>query len=333
MRNSLGFFIFFAALLSCKTIRVDFTHPVEKIYTLPGPEDMVLDTLEGESRLIISCAARRKSEIKLTGIQFYNLKTSSITTTEILGLPDSIQFNPHGIDIGQYRSEKILWVINHEDDKNRQSVLRFKIGSNQLVFDTIITHKFIISPNDITDGGNGSFYLTNDASSRNSWLELIFKIKGGSILHYSPDNTFELFKRKFAYPNGIVKVNNRLYVSTTRENKIYEIILNERGEFMKDSVKCIVKGTGWDNFSVHGNYLLCTSHSSPMKFVGHVKKSSHKSPCNVYSIHAQGKTKGLVYHSDGDPISAASTAIFWDGYLFICQVFDPFVLKVNLHKY
>lgn len=320
-------------LFSCKAVKVNFTHPSERINTLPGPEDMVLDTLDGFERIIISCASMRKSETFSSGIQFYDFTTSSITTATIIGLPDSIRFRPHGIDIGVYREHKILWVINHEDEKKRQSVLRFIITGSELIFDTMIVHPFIVSPNDICDGGNGSFYLTNDASSRNSMLELIFKIKGGSIVYYDTYGGIQKFKRGFAYPNGIVKLNNNLYVSTTRENKIFSIALDNQGNLIKDSLKVVAKGKGWDNFSVYGNQLLCTSHTHPFKFIKHLKNSKYLSPNNIYSINPRTSNKGLVYHTNGSQISAASTAIFYKNYLYICQVFEPFILKVNLHNY
>lgn len=324
---------FVFTFISCKTVKVNFTHPSERIVTLPGPEDMVLDTLGEDERIIISCASRRKTESFVSGIQFYQFKTESITTAPITGLPDSIRFRPHGMDMGLFRGNKILWVINHEDEKKRQSVLRFIIQGDTLVFDSIITHPFIVSPNDICDGGNGSFYLTNDASSRKSTFELLFKIKGGSVVYFDSNGGFQKFKRGFAYPNGIIKVDHHLYISTTRENKIFSIGLDAEGNLLKDSVILVTKGKGWDNFSRFGDRLLCTSHIQPIKFLGHLKKSSNLSPCRVYSIHPLTKSKGMVYHTDGIDISAASTAIFYKDHLYISQVFDSFILDVNLHNY
>jgi hypothetical protein len=39
-----------------------------------------------------------------------------------------------------------------------------------------------------------------------------------------------------------------------------------------------------------------------------------------------------LYFTDGTQISAGSTALIWEEYLYISQVFDPFILKVHLSK-
>ncbi len=327
---------FFLVLLacSCKTSDLYFSHPYETITTLPGPEDMVLDTIGAEKQIIIACASRRKNENFVAGIQTYNIVVgSTISDLPIKGLPDSIRFNPHGIDLGIYRGKKILWVINHEDDKKRQSILRFNIEPDRLVYDTLFLSENIISPNDICDGGNGSFYFTNDAGSRNSGLAVLLKMKTGSIVYYNGKGNYQVFNKKFAYPNGIIKFKDQLFFSTSRQNKIFSIQLHADGSMINDSVSLITKGTSWDNFSVNGNHLICTSHSKPIKFLRHRNHEKNESPFQVYSINPITKTKGIVYHTDGESISAGSTAIYYKGDLYICQVFDPYILKVNLHHY
>ena len=328
-------FLFLAALVlmySCKVKQENFSHPYTQIKTLPGPEDMVLDTVGNHPRMIIACASRRDNEMFQSGIQMLDIKTDSVSQFPISNFPDSMSFNPHGIDLGFYKGEKILWVINHEDKKNRQSVIRLRLEQTQAVFDTVFIHPGIISPNDICDGGNGTFYFTNDASGRKSGFELLFKIRGGSIVYYN-GRQFEAFSKKFSYPNGIIKFKDNLYFSTSRQNKIFKISLNPDGSMKKDSVSLVVKGSMWDNFSISGNHLICTSHTHPLKFLKHRNHEKHDSPCQVYSVNPVTNTKGIVYHSDGEAISAGSTAIYYNGFLYICQVFDPYILKVNLHNY
>lgn len=334
MRLSLAIsFILSLFLFSCKTAELYFSHPYEKITTLPGPEDMVIDTIGAEKQIIISCAQRRKGEDFVSGIEAYNPSSNTIRTLPIIGLPDSIRFNPHGIDLGMMDGKKILWVVNHEDEKKRHSIIRLIIGAENLTFDKMFISSSIISPNDVCDGGNGSFYFTNDASSRNSGLELLFKVKGGTVVYYDGKGNYQSFNKKFSYPNGIIKFKNKLFFSTSRQNKIFSIKLNENGNMIQDSVTLVTKGKMWDNFSVNGDHLICTSHNSPIKFLKHRNHEKHESPCQVYSINPVTKTKGIVYHTDGESISAGSTAIYYDGDLFICQVFDPYILRVHLHTY
>jgi len=329
----IGFGVLILIICSCKTNRnLYFSHPYDKITTLPGPEDMVLDTLAGKKQIILACATRRKTEAFVSGVQYYNVESNTVGTFALKSFPDSVRFNPHGLDLGMYQDKKILWVINHEDEKKRQSVIRFIVNESELIFDTIFVNKNIISPNDICDGGNGTFYFTNDASSRNSGMELLFKIRGGSIVYFNGKD-FEVFNKKFSYPNGIIKFKNQLFFSTSRQNKIFSIQLNADGSMKNDSVSLITKGAMWDNFSVNGDHLICTSHTNPMKFLKHRSHEKHESPCQVYSINPVTKTKGIVYHTDGESISAGSTAIYYDGDLYICQVFDPYILRVHLHTY
>jgi hypothetical protein len=328
-----GYFCIGLIFFSCKSAKdLYFSHPYEKLMTLPGPEDMVLDTLNSQQRIIIACASRRSSETFQAGLQIYDISHNVVETLPIAGLPDSIQFNPHGIDVGIFQGKKILWIINHEDDKKRQSILRFWVGDREFTYDTVFCNKNIISPNDICDGGKGTFYFTNDASSRNSGMELLFKIKGGSIVYYNGQD-FEVYKKKFAYPNGIIKHKNQLFFSTSRQNKIFSIQLSSSGSMLNDSLSLVTKGMMWDNFSVNGDHLICTSHTNPLKFLKHRTHAKHDSPCQVYSINPVTKTKGIVYHSNGESISAGSTAIYYQGHLYICQVFDPFILKVNLANF
>lgn len=330
---SFGFIILTLLVCSCKTNKnLYFSHPYEKINTLPGPEDMVLDTLNGQKQIILACATRRKTETFVSGVQYYDLETNEVGSFKIKNFPDSVRFNPHGLDLGTYKGNKILWMINHEDEKKRQSIVRFIVKGYELIFDTLFIHKNIISPNDICDGGNGTFYFTNDASSRNSGMELLFKVKGGSIVYYNGVD-FETFNKRFSYPNGIIKFKDQLFFSTSRQNKIFCIKLSPDGSMKKDSVSLVTKGAMWDNFSVNGDHLICTSHSNPMKFLKHRSHEKHESPCQVYSINPVTKTKGIVYHTNGESISAGSTAIYFDGDLYICQVFDPYILRVHLHSY
>lgn len=328
MRSTLIIFILAIQLLIAQKEFNTYTDlQTEKITIANGPEDMVLDTMGVYKRIIISCSDRRKKDTVISSINYYLIKEKKTVQFKIINLPDSIQLKPHGIDIGVHNGAKILWVVNHGNKK--QSILKFAIDGGKLFFLSQFRSPYIVSPNDVCDGGNGTFYLTNDASSTKSGLELLFKIRGGSIVYYD-GYTFHRYKTRFAYPNGIIKYNGSLYVSTSRQNKVFKINLTSEGNFVDEKPILVTKGTCWDNFSIYDNKLVCTSHYKPTKFLSHYKKSKNQSPTAVYFIDPKSNKKQLIYNTDGSQISAGSTAIIYKNELFICQVFDGYILKVDL---
>ncbi|MCK5136316.1 MAG: hypothetical protein KAR19_11060 [Bacteroidales bacterium] len=50
----------------------------------------------------------------------------------------------------------------------------------------------------------------------------------------------------------------------------------------------------------------------------------------VFKVDPQTGESTTLYYSDGSTISAGSTALIFENHLYICQVFDPFILKVEL---
>lgn len=325
-------FFTFAAMSGMAQKMSETGQPYEKIQTGPGPEDMALDTVTASPRILISCASRRKNEAPFNEIMSYDVSTGNVRTLPRKNHPDSISFHPHGIDMGFLNGRNILLVVNHEENINRHSILRYLITENELVYDTVFINKnYIISPNDVLAGLNGEFWFSNDASSRHSAMEMLFKVKGGSIGYCDGKSDWKFVSKKYAYPNGLMRVGTWLFISTTRQNKIFKGQLNDDGSVDRRNTLLWAKATGWDNFSYYDEKLLyCTAHTQPIKFVGHMKDSLKKSPVAVYEINVDTPGQKLVYYTDGDEISAGSTAIRYRGFMYICQVFDPFILKVKL---
>jgi hypothetical protein len=50
----------------------------------------------------------------------------------------------------------------------------------------------------------------------------------------------------------------------------------------------------------------------------------------IYAINPYTKSKRVIYYNKGEEISAASTAIIYRDKLYICQIFDNFVLSVKM---
>jgi len=56
----------------------------------------------------------------------------------------------------------------------------------------------------------------------------------------------------------------------------------------------------------------------------------NKSPVDVCLADPATGEYSTIYSTDGSTISAGSTAIIFGKHLYICQVFDPYILKVEL---
>lgn len=285
----------------------------KKIELGPGPEDFALDTL-GIERLLISCSERRDDNSKGNGIWELNLKSQLVRRLE-LNLKSDRPFNPHGIYMIYEEGEKYLFVINHLS-KNQSEIIRFRVLSNSLVEEKSFTHKYIKHPNDIFVINKHEFYFTND------------KLFSGSIIKYTEANYSKIQKALF-FPNGIQGLNNKLYVSTTVSNKVFQIYQTPSGYKRKK----IARVVGGDNFSVFNNQeLLLTSHTKFMKFIRHAKNAEKKSPSRVFKINCQTGEKNVIYSSDGNEINAVSVAVKYKGFLYLGQVFERFIVKVPLNN-
>lgn len=328
------FILILVFYLSSCTVNYTITKATyQKIVTGPGPEDMVLDTIENRKRLIISCAERRKKHPPHNEIWVVDFETQQAKILPRTNHPDSIFFHPHGIDLIYDGNNSWLLVVNHEEKKKHHSILRYRVKENELIFDTIFWNpKYLKSPNDVFAQSRDKFWVSNDASSRGNNLELLFKIKGGNVVHYNGSRFIKSTPR-LAYPNGVIRSGNQLIVSTTRQNKIISYTLDSEGMAIPRSSKTIAVATGWDNLSrVNDTLLLCTAHVEPIKFLKHYKHTNQLSPVAVYVINLAQNKAELLFYTDGSIISAGSTAIFYEGYLYICQVFEPFIVKISMAK-
>ena len=78
MKNIFRIILFTVAICSlkcCVKLPEVSDYPVERIQVGAGPEDMVLDTLQGNPALIISCSARRETDKPYGEIISFNLRT------------------------------------------------------------------------------------------------------------------------------------------------------------------------------------------------------------------------------------------------------------------
>lgn len=313
-------FSFFTLLLPAQSI-------VDRIPLKPGPEDMVLDTLNGDPCLIISCCGRREADKPYGEIVRYNLLSGQQEHMIRLNEPEEILFRPHGI----YLDGELLYVISHEKEPDYHPVLIYRLKGRHLEFVELIASSHQHSPNALVTGPGREIYLVNDSGKRGSMLEKALKLKRASVEKLTKNSDGEWVAEKVAdrlgYPAGINRMGDRLYVGDAVLHKIHVYQISKDG---LSPIAEISKLKGNDNIRIYEGQLLTPGHVKPLKFVGHAKKPEKKSPVDVFLVDPSRGEHSILYSTDGSTISGGSTAIIYGKHLYISQVFDPFILKVEL---
>ena len=315
-------------ILSCFLIQeLSAQTIVDRIPLKPGPEDMVLDTLQGDPSLIISCCGRREADKPYGEIVHYNLLSGKQKVMKRLNEPAALLFRPHGI----YLDGDLLYVISHEIEPDYHPVLVYRVDGGHLNFVELIETDHQHSPNALVTGPDGEIYLVNDSGKRGSIMEKALKLKRASVekLTKGSDGTWkaEMVADKLGYPAGINRIGDQLYVGDAVLNKIHVYQISKDG---LSPVGEIAKLKGNDNIRIYEGQLLTPGHVKALKFIKHAKNPDKKSPVDVYLVDPATGEYSVIYSTDGSTISGGSTAIIYDKKLYICQVFDPFILKVEL---
>lgn len=341
MRITLLLLAIMVSFVACKTSLPTTTAvATKKIETYPGPEDLVLQRVTGGARLIVSCDQRRDGE-DLGGFMSVDVKTGKAVPLEVIGLPDEIELHPHGIDMC-YNSKGIpyLYAINHQPGPKGtiNSVLKFQIKQQHLQFEEQYLDEKLISPNDLAALPDGSIYVTNDSKRSKiglGWLfEKMFKVRTSKIAYYHAHTGTWSFPadKKLAYANGIIAQANRVVVAATQKKDL--VVFDRDVETGTLSVRKNIKEiVGSDNITVvNDSLILIAAHPSSMAFIKHAKKSEKLSPGITWLVNLNSGAVKAVYATDGSEISANSTSLHFNGKLYIAQVFDPFILEVNLKE-
>jgi hypothetical protein len=316
-------------LTSCNSIPKSGPFETQKITTGFGPEDIVLDTLTSANnpRLLVSCATRRASDSLTNGIYWIDLKTDSVFAFERLQEPPSLVFHPHGFDLVMIDSIPRLFVISHDEEKDLHPIVRYKILGKTLVFEAAFYNSLFNSPNDIFALNDGSFFITNDAGKRHNFIEQALKLKRSSVVYFPKNQKPYYIDNELSYANGIYFNDPYLYVSTVRQNTIFKFTLKDYHSIDKKELTEVIGG---DNITRYKDKYIVAAHLNSLAFLRHVKKSENFSPSVIYQFDGETGEKEVLFSDDGKLISAASTAIRYGDYLYISQVFDNFVLKVEI---
>jgi hypothetical protein len=324
MLRYLPLLVLLCGVSSCATLPKSFQTKDEIIAVGPGPEDMVIDTITEQPRILISCNARRKNQPDYGGIQAYFPATGSLKYLKRTGEPESLRFNPHGIDLVKVNNDLILLVVNHEHDLHINSILRYKVLKDEIQFLTKIVDPLIPSPNAVTGFSDGTILISNDAKKPGAWADVLFKIKRAQVAYWN-GSTCSVAAEKFCYTNGItIRDNKKVYLASTRQNAVWQFDW-ENGKMINKEKLATVKGA--DNIRFDGDDLLVAGHLRFMKFLKHVKDSANYSPTTVYRINPTTKKRTVEYFDEGQQLSAGSTALMFRGALYVSGIFDAKIVR------
>jgi hypothetical protein len=162
-------------------------------------------------------------------------------------------------------------------------------------------------------------------------MEKAFKLNRANIVRMEriSDNNWdsEIVAEKLGYPAGINRLGNTLYAGDAVNHLLHRYIIKEEDLIPIDPIKGL---KGNDNIRIIDRELYLSGHVKPFKFISHVKSSDNLSPVEVWRVNPETEEITSLFYTDGSLISAGSTAIVMNGKLYICQVFDPFILELEM---
>lgn len=292
---------------------------------------MVIDRSADHPRLLISCCERRDENPPFGEIVAYTPATGAIDTLTRTGMPDSLFFQPHGIFLDSDHAPPLLYAISHEHDKGFHPVYVWEVGDSTLVFRELIRSELLHSPNALTIGTNGELYVVNDAGKRGSMIEKALKLNRANIvrLEKNADGKWKstVAAEKLGYPAGINRIGDTLFAGDAINHRLHLYHITGEGLVPLEPVK---KLRGNDNIRVIDDMIYLTGHVKPLKFIGHAKSGDKLSPVAAWEVDPVTGNITTLFTTDGSLISAGSTAVMLNGDLYICQVFEPFILRVEM---
>ncbi len=302
----------------------------QKIPIGPGPEDFVLDSSQGAPRFLISCHERREPS-KNGDIRFYQPDTGETGILSRMDEPERLKtFKPHGIDIVDLSGKTLLYVVLHDpygnDERLENAVGVYQVEKNDLRMVALMEDKHLWSPNDLSVLNTGEIYLTNDVRGK---LDLYLRRTASEIAHFDPrSGKWSIVADGLAFANGILAEADQVFVTTTLGDQVLAYPRNPDGTLGEG--RTLVELKGGDNLTRYGQYLLTTAHYDDFAFLRHAKDAKKPSPSIVMRIDPAREQKKAIYVNPGKTISAASTALIYNGKLYISQVFDPFILVCDV---
>ncbi len=312
----------------CAARGVPPERPVRAVPGLPGPEDIVVDG----SRLLVSCDPRRDPDAP-GAIRAVDLATAAVEELPRRGEPSGLSFHPHGLsravlDDGTAVLAVIVHRRNGDPGAAPHAVVTYTIEPHRLVFRELLEDPLLTSPNDLVLLPDGTIYVTNDRSrSDGGWTEVILGLKRATVVRYDGSGGWSVAADHIAMGNGVAVVGDTLVVAATRENALLAFAIGPDGGLGERTR--LARVTGPDNLVVDGGRLLVAAHVKPLAFMAHSRNPRRRSPSRVFAVDLADGRVSTVFADDGSTLSAASVAVPAGGALWLGQVFESFILRVD----
>jgi len=291
-----------------------FSQKTTKYTISDGPEDFVVDSFSSTPRLIISCHNRRDTAQKGKSYFYsFDIQSKAIKKNKRKNEPENLKLNLIGIDIEKINENIFLYATNYR--KFNHCIIKYLLKGDSLTYIKSFKSPFIYKPNDV------AVYHGNFIVSQCKYIN-------GSIVYCDSTGNCKEIKRNVNFPNGVYLENDTtFYYSSTLDNLLMKGTINSSGIFHKTKIRKI---KGADNILVNGDDIYITSHPRFIKFLKHTKHENKKSPIAIYRITKGNKKSKKIYSDNGKNISAASSAIVYKNKLYISQIFNDYILEVEL---
>jgi len=308
MKTTLYLLLIFANSLSL------FSQNIHKFVIGNGPEDFVLDTFSSTQRLIVSCHERR-DKVKKKISYFYSVDINFREAAKMIRMnePDNFYLNLIGIDIEKFNDKIFLYATSHFKDE--YMVVKYQVKEDSLFFIRYYSNPFFYKLNDVAVF-KGNFIVSN------------CKYFNGSIAYCDSLGNCKKLLSHIDFPNGVYFENDStFYYSSTFENSF---VKNSIKDLTVTQSQKIAKIKGADNILKCNGKFYITSHPNFIKFMQHKKTAEKKSPIAVFEYDGNTTVLKKIYTNEGELISAVSSAVIYKNNLYLSQIFDDFILQINL---
>ncbi|NCP20397.1 MAG: hypothetical protein GW847_00175 [Zetaproteobacteria bacterium] len=309
----------------------------EYIYTnMAGTEDIDFDS---KHQLLLISSSNRwasmlKNENRIDNIYALDVNDTLNTNPKRILNTFRGEFHPHGISIVQQDSSTYVFVVNH--NKKGSFVEKFLFKNGTLMHLKTYENDLMFSPNDVAAVTDSTFYVTNDHGYRSKFkqtLENYLQLPKSYLLYFDGTN-YKKVVSGLKYANGVNLSNDKseVYLATTTGQKLYIYTKSAQGTLKLRHY--VNTHTGIDNITVDSQGdLWLAAHPKLLKFSQHAKDSTKISPSEVIRIHKLPNgiyKQEKIYLNNGLEISGTSVAYKFKNYIFIGDVFQHKLLKINL---
>ncbi|KAJ2843336.1 hypothetical protein J3B02_005297, partial [Coemansia erecta] len=134
--------------------------------------------------------------------------------------PFSQDLRLHGFDIywGPENPEDMTFMlVNHQLDHGAVSIFSYKRGSDHMVHIETVRTELLRSPNNIVALSRRSFYATNDMKYYRGIMREVesnLRLATGHVVYRDERGNFSIAANHIAYPNGIAKDKDWIYVAS-----------------------------------------------------------------------------------------------------------------------